>query len=464
VSRPDESRRFRAWLPLVGCLAALASAAEPPPREQFAYSIPLWVPDASPVVSLPLPIPVYRDCVDAGLRDLRVLNGAGEVVPYALWRTPATSPRAADAVRIPLFPLRGDTAQAPPALQLNIVDGRTQIAMQGAIGGDPGIAGPIVAWLMDARAIDAPIQSLTWEWSADAPDFSLNVQLEASDDLGSWRTVEAAAPLARLRYGGEMFERRTATFRPTRAKFWRATSYGAGDLPELTAVSAMPVAGDVAVEHELAEADGIPQAGRTDEYLFDLGAQLPVDSVELELPDINTVAEVEYFARRSVTEDWRSVARGAVYRLQGAGDELRSPALPAGGELRRLWRVTVDPRGGGIGRGIPRLRAAWIPDQVVFVTRGGGPFQLVYGSYAAPAAEVALGSLLPARDTAPFAAGDLPVAQAGEPEEAGGVERLEPPPRERPWRAWVLWAALLAGVATLAMLAWNLARQMRATN
>jgi len=41
---------------------------------------------------------------------------------------------------------------------------------------------------------------------------------------------------------------------------------------------------------------------------------------------------------------------------------------------------------------------------------------------------------------------------------------LEPPPPERPWRAWVLWAALLAGVATLGALAWSLARQMRAAS
>jgi hypothetical protein len=454
------SRRLPVSVVLLWGMATIALAAEPPVREQFAYAIPLDVPAASPVVTLALPTAVYRDCVDAGLRDLRVINGAGEVVPYALRRTPASTRGAAKAARVPLFPMRGDAAQAAPALQLSIVDGRTQLEVQGAGAGAP----PIDTWLMDTRSIDTPIESFTWEWAPDAPDFSLNLRIDASDDLENWRTIEASAPLARLRHAGEIFERRTVAFRPTSAKFWRASASGAGDLPVLTAASAMPVVGDVPVERQFAEVAGAPQPGQPAEYLFDLGAQLPVESVQLELPDINTVAEVEYFARRTATDEWRPVARGAVYRLQGAGGELNSPALPAGGDARRLWRVKVDPRGGGIGQGIPRLRAGWLADQVVFVTRGGGPFELLYGSYAAPAAELALGSLLPARDAASFDAASLPTAQAGAPEEAGGVELLEPPPPERPWRAWVLWATLLAGVATLGALAWSLARQMRTAN
>jgi hypothetical protein len=144
--------------------------------------------------------------------------------------------------------------------------------------------------------------------------------------------------------------------------------------------------------------------------------------------------------------------------------ELTSPALPAQPEPRRLWRVKVNPRGGGIGQGVPRLRAGWLADQLVFVTRGAGPFELVYGSFAAPAADVALASLLPTGNAPSFAAASLPMARAQEPQEVGGRELLKAPPPERPWRAWVLWGALLAGVATLGALAWSLARQMRAAS
>ena len=439
-----------------------AMAAELPVREQFAYATPLWVPDVSPVVTLEVPFAVYRDCVDPGLRDLRVLNRAGEVVPYALRRPPVAQPGRATAVHVPLFPLRGDATAAAAALKLSIDAGRTQLEVQGA-GASETVA-PITAWLVNASAVDADIDSFSWEWPADAADFSVGVLLEASDDLEHWRTVAPAAPLARLRHGGEVFEQHGMAFAPTRAKFWRASVVGTGELPALIAVTATPRAGEVPAERLRTEADGAPQAGQPGDYLFDLGAQLPVDSVELELPDINTVAEVEYFARRDARDAWQSVARGAVYRLQGANGELTSPALATPGGSRRLWRVKVDPRGGGIGQGIPRLRAGWLADQLVFVTRGAGPFELVYGSFSAPAADVALASLLPAGNASSFDAAALPKAQAYEPQEAGGRELLEAPPPPRPWRAWVLWGALLAGVATLGALAWSLARQMRAAS
>lgn len=448
---------------IASCFAAsLAMAAEPPLREQFAYAMPLWVPESSPVVTLALPSAVYRDCVDAGLRDLRVLNHAGEVVPHALRRPPAASPGAATVVRVPLFPLRGDAAASSAALQLSIGDGRAQLEVQG--GASPDDAPPITAWLVNASAVDAAIGTLTWEWPPDAADFSVNVQLEASDDLESWRTVAPYAPLARLRHAGEVFEQRSMSFPPTRAKYWRLSAAGEADLPEFTAVNATPVVGEIPAERQQAEIYGTAQPEKPGDYLFDLGAQLPVDRLELMLPDINTVAEVEYFSRRRPTDAWESVARGAVYRLQSAGGELTSPALTAPAQLRRYWRVTVNPRGGGIGQGTPRLRAGWLADQLVFVTRGAGPFELVYGSFTAPAADVALATLLPGGNAATFESANLPTAQANEPQESGGRELLEPPPPERPWRVWVLWTALLAGVATLGTLAWSLARQMRAAN
>jgi len=186
-----------------------------------------------------------------------------------------------------------------------------------------------------------------------------------------------------------------------------------------------------------------------------------VDRLELLLPDINTVAEVEFFARREPRDAWLSVARGAVYRLRSENGELTSSAMSVPAKTRRWWRVRVNPRGGGIGPGMPRLRAGWLADQVVFVTRGAGPFELVYGSFAAPAADVALASLLPAGNASSFDAAGLPAAQPDEPRESGGRELLEAPPPERPWRVWVLWGALLAGVAMLGALAWSLARQMR---
>ena len=151
-----------------------------------------------------------------------------------------------------------------------------------------------------------------------------------------------------------------------------------------------------------------------------------------------------------------------VYRMQTANGELLPPPIEISAVPARHWQVRVDPRGGGIGRGLPRLRVGWLADQLVFVTRGSGPFELVYGSAEARGAAVPLDTLLPGdAGFARMTGAGIPLATAGESREAGGPARLLPPPPPSPWRTWILWAALIAGVAVLAVVACNLARQLR---
>ena len=50
-------------------------------------------------------------------------------------------------------------------------------------------------------------------------------------------------------------------------------------------------------------------------------------------------------------------------------------------------------------------------------------------------------------------------AQAGAQKILGGVERLEPV-RELPWRQWLLWVVLIAGVVVVGIMALKLYREM----
>lgn len=433
------------------CTAALA--ADEPLREKFAFAIPIEVPRGAPVVRLDVPLVVYRDSVTAELRDIRVLNGAGEAVPHAVL-PPEAAVRAEPAItRLPLFPLRGEAAVSGAPLQLRIDSGETSIQVEGAPS--PAGVAPITGYLVNAETLAASIDAFTFTWPEDTPDFAINAVVAASDDLVNWRIQVRRAPLARLRQAGEVFEQRRVEVPAARARYWRVSAETGSRLPEIMAVDARQAMTRIPVERRQVDVAGAA-AERPGTYEFDLGAQLPVDRIALALPDVNTVAQVEFFSRRAAGESWRPRGAGAVYRMQSANGELVSPPLAVSVEAARFWRIRVDPRGGGIGRGMPRLQAGWLPDRLVFVTRGGGPFELVYGSALATESEVPLDRVLPTRGEA------LPTARAGEPREAGGPDRLLPPAAPKPWRVWVLWAALLAGVGTLAALAMSLARQMRA--
>jgi hypothetical protein len=51
-------------------------------------------------------------------------------------------------------------------------------------------------------------------------------------------------------------------------------------------------------------------------------------------------------------------------------------------------------------------------------------------------------------------------ARASEVFTLGGPGRLDPPPPPVPWRTWILWGVLCAGVVLLVWMVWRLARQM----
>src|SRR5213075_186729 len=115
-------------------------------------------------------------------------------------------------------------------------------------------------------------------------------------------------------------------------------------------------------------------------------------------------------------------------RLKTADGELRSAPVAMSADVRRFWRVVVDQRGGGIGPTLPRLRAGWLPDQLLFATRGEGPFELVYGNSQAVPAAVPIDVLLPADRAAGVALFDVAEARVGVTRQAGGPSRLLPPP------------------------------------
>lgn len=451
----------RAWSKVGALLALLASGAaqcvaDEPLREQFAYAIPLDVRGGAPVVRMDVPFEVYRDSVMPGLRDLRVLNGAGEVVPHAFQPAEAAVRGTPTIQGVPWFALRGEAAVSGAPLQLHIESGETSIQVEGA----PPVqaSAPITGYLVNAGDLDSAISAFDFRWADETPDFAINVAIAASDDLIYWRDVVSLAPLARLRQGGAVFEQRIVPVPAQRSRYWRMSVQTGGKLPEIVSVFATLVTASVPVDRKQLEVTGKLVAGEQGSYEFDLGAQLPVDRVTLGLPDVNTVAQVVYLSRRGTAEEWRPRHSTSVYRMQSPNGELVSEPLAVSADAARYWRVQVDPRGGGIGGGLPRLRAGWLPDRLVFVTRGGGPFELVYGSASATDTAVPLERILP-NDP-----GELPTAHPGLPGDAGGPELLLPAPPPRPWRAWVLWIALIAGVATLGALALSLARQIRAAS
>jgi hypothetical protein len=175
----------------------------------------------------------------------------------------------------------------------------------------------------------------------------------------------------------------------------------------------------------------------------------------VELPEKNTLAQVQLLSRAKSNDEWRMVTAALVYRLSEGDAELTSPDIIVNGDGEPHWLLRVDPQGGGIGSGVPSIQIGWVPQKLVFAARGEGPFQLAYGSAQVRPASFAIERLVPGyKSDAEF---KIQPAKLGEPVTLAGAARLR--------AAWDykkigLWATLILGVAALGWMATGLARQV----
>lgn len=435
---------MKAFLALVAASATLST-----PKD-FAYRMEVTGTADAAAYRITLPLAVYQKVVHPDLADVRVFNGNAEQVPFAIER-PAAGTIANAAVALSIFPLKDDSAATLDALRVTIESGHGAINLQStrAQNAEPG---RINSYLVDGRALDVPVSALRLEWPQGAADFAGRIRVEASDSLSDWRVVAGAAPIANLHSSADRLVEQRVEFAPARAKFWRLSWVGQAAPFALTAILGEPAKRSVEALHASMTVAAAPARGAPGEFQFDLGATPPVDRVNLELPEINTVVDVELLSRERPQDAWHTVRRSGFYRLKSDGEELRNGPVAVNPTTDRYWLIRTDPRQGGLGRAAPRLVVEWIPHEVVFIARGAGPFYLAYGSSVAQSAAVSL-TMLPRNVS-------IVPASLSSSELSGGESVLEPLAAHFPWKTPLLWAVLIAGAGLLAWMAFRLSKDM----
>jgi hypothetical protein len=498
---------------VVGCLAlaacvgrAIAEPEEVLTPSDFAYGREIRLPDSPlPVVSVPLPLDVYRAMRAADLSELMVFNGRGAQVPHAIRTLHAGSPAAPETLELPLFPLhagparggssgslaleierdaqgqvvriaaksessalraagtnrrgvkRGDGSERGPGPRGGSQGASEPVAAQldaGAPGADVP-SPPIAAYVLDAREAKRAIVSLRIQLLESADERVLPVRVEASEDLVRFVDLPVDGALIQLGHGGQRIDRDQISMPPTRARFYRLSALREANLPA-------PIVTVVATLADLEPTRPFEKVGVTAQstpkpqvFDFDLGGPVPVDRIEFQLPENNTIVNAELLASTSSKGPWTTVLRTRLYRIARAEAELTGPTLEIGRRNDRYYELRATATGGGLGAGKPTLVTYHAPDQLLFLRRGEGPFMLAYGRYRVEHARFEaddLLSLLPDRP-APTATGTF-----GEVKTLGGKARLIAPKAPPPYKTYAVWAVLIAGVALLGVIALRLSK------
>ena len=436
---------MRAALYLGALSLSTANAALALTPQDFAYGMPIMATELAAAYRVQLPVDVYKVSVH-DLGDVRVFNADGETVPYAIRRMDMHG-ESGPAQPLPLFPLHGDAQSSPRGLKLTLdsPNGALKLQTEGHAG-DNGVA---AQYLIDARTFDAPIAALQLSWPESSGDFSGRIRLESSDDLGSWHAV-LAAPVANLHAGGQQLVESRVVVPNLKAKFLRLSWIGNKPSFELSGVQAEPAVGEPRVNWSTVVVAGSATAGASGDYDFDLGARLPLQRINLVLPDANSVYLVDFKSRPDAKTAWRFVTHAGVYRVATADGEQSNSPIEVPLNHDRFWQVHLSGESGA-----PmalRMQGSWSPSEIEFLAHGKPPFILAYGSSSIDGAATDL-SVIPTGtliSTATLSARTV----------LGGEARISALSAIFDKRS-VLWAVLVIAVAAMGTMAARMARDRR---
>jgi hypothetical protein len=419
----------------------------------FARGAEIRADEGGAIFRVLLPDDVFETTTRTDLADLRVINGVGESVPHALRRTPR--PLADTEWRaVPSFPMKEQTGVAA-ATQVRI--GRDGSVL--AVTGDSTSSRVTTSYLLDASALEAPIDRVSLAWEAGpGVTFLAQVGVQASDDLNRWRTLVASAAIAQLQRDGFGLSRNEIELPASseRIKYLRISWPKEASAAAVKSARVRLSAGAPRPEirWKTLSAGEVDAAGVAH---YDARATAPVQYIDLEFADPTDVATVTVRSRGNPASAWVTRHVGLFYSLQEPGGTIRSEFARSSPSMDRYWSLETTRAGGWKKDRAPRLKVGWHPLELVFLAQGPRPYTLAYGSTRVGPSEAPVDSLLASLDEADRASQVRP-ATVGESRTLGGPAALEP---VLPWRRIALWGVLVAAVAALAFLA---ARAFRDTN
>jgi hypothetical protein len=445
-----------AALALALLLPALAGAS----ADDFARGRTIEPTTAGPLERIRLPQDVYEWTTREDLGDVRVLNGAGDEVPYALW-SPAPPSASAEWRTLPLFALPGRAAAD------SRTDVRIELARDGTIiavhdrpppadtapsGSGPAVQAPddaARAWLVDLGDLaDRPLE-LRLQPAEGSGDLVARIRIETSTDLDRWQPMGATFAIARLHAGTASVIRDVVELPAPGARYLRVTCADSSSTLTLAGVTgrvreALQPARDV----KLLAATTTPYG-----WTFDAGGHFPIDRVRVSLDQDTYLVRARIASRARSDDPWLEHGEHAFYQVDGAG--LRAAGDPAALVVttHRFWRI----QWADATTAEPRLEIAWIPRDLLFVKQGDAPFTLVYGRGGFAGNPWPMQDLLGQLDTRLDPEGLAP-ATLQAPRLLGGPDRLAPPPRAIDWQTVLLWSVLCISVVVIVFLAIRLAR------
>jgi len=455
--------RFTAATAGLMLCAGLCHAGAPVPSD-FAWRAPLELPAGTSMARVSLPAQALVQLQSSDARDIRVFNGAGEAVAFAVMASPKTPPAPLATTgsypALPLYSTAAGTRQPKGSTQVRIQEDRQRSVWVHMSGSEVPNAPRLNSALFATKKEEQTLSGLVVQGTVP-PNTPVAMSVSTSPDLSQWNTQAVRGRLYRFEGEGAPANMTLEFERPVKleGQFLRL-DWGNQEGVSLTGVSGVIAAAAPARTRVRAELPA-PQAAGAGAVELQTGFLTPLAGLALTTPRANTLLPVRILGRNDASQPWRLLARTVVYRLADAGGESVNPPADLHGASVRWLRLEAS-NGADLAAAQLQATAEFEPVQLVFVATGQAPFQLAAGLASSKPAALPLAAITTALGSARKPE-DLPAAAIGTSivtkPDAGPLARYWP--GAVPGKTAVLWGVLLAGVLLLAGVAWSLLRQLK---
>lgn len=419
------------------------------------------------VYSLELPEDVYRTVKSSDLKDVRVFNGAGEVVPhdFRIVKTDPTTLR--DKETIPFFPLtEANTTNDLAGFSLQVSRNNTGAIVNiksapTAYTADQKING----YLLDLSNLKQAASELEFQWEKDIGSSVFTVNIQQSSDLVHWAPLVHKATLADLQFGGQQVDRKTILLPRQPLEYLKLTWLESRRPLRITAITGFSRVIEARKKHRWISLYNETVSKKNDQLMVDFATsyRLPTSRIQIRFPEINSIARLSVQSRSDVDTGWWTHCEQVFYDLSFEGAVIQNEPCVFPPTDNSLWRVVVKQDGAGLQRFESRaisMQLGWQPSELLFVARGSPPYLLAFGSgkFAQQDKKPDGGMILQAiKKESPA----LSLAKLGKRISLGGEAALQSPAQPAPWKKWLLWAVLVLGVGLLAFMARNLTKELK---
>lgn len=436
-------------------------------EHDFAYIAEIETHNSTPYYELEIPSAVYETISRSDLGDLRVLNGNGQVVPHGLRATALQKNTKTENKNIPFFPLYQQAGQSITDLHLNIKrDPQGEVINIHSRLPKDNKGNQLAGYLLDLRQWKNPIDQLKIIWKkTDGSSFIRKLNISKSSNLERWHLIATGKTLVNLAYQNHQLTENTINLSTSSTNYLRMMF--SDQKPGLELESIQVVHTKSSSQHQRNwQSVTINTTENTGEYSFQHKIKSLARQLEIKLPENNTVVRVQVLSRINKEQPWRYRGSTLLYRLSVNGTDIEKTKINISANRDTNWLLRFDQQGGGIGSGLPDVKLAWQPQQLVFIARGQAPYRMVWGSAKIKPVVINANQLLPVT-TKSMSDNNISnsnmLSQAvllSDTMRSINKKALEPKSKEINWRHWILWIVLIASAVMLIWMAVRLMKKM----